>query len=64
MQSARLELGLTQKQAAQRINEKVSVIQDYESGKGTPDQKILFKLERLLNVKLRGKTNPGYSRQF
>lgn len=54
MSAARLELKLTQKDVAQKINEKPSVIQDYEGGKAIPNPQILGKLERILGVKLRG----------
>ena len=54
MQTARLELKLSQKDVAQKINEKPSVLQDYESGKAIPNPQILAKLERALGVKLRG----------
>ena len=55
MQTARLELKLSQKDLAATVNEKVSVLQDYESGKAIPNPQILGKLERALGVKLRGK---------
>ncbi|KAJ7632270.1 multi protein bridging factor 1-domain-containing protein [Roridomyces roridus] len=54
MQDARMELKLSQKDVAQKINEKPSVLQDYESGKAIPNPQILGKLERALGVKLRG----------
>jgi len=54
MQSARMDLKLSQKDVAQKINEKPSVLQDYESGKAIPNAQILGKLERVLGVKLRG----------
>lgn len=54
MQDARLELKLSQKDVAQKVNEKPSVIQDYESSKAIPNPQILGKLERALGVKLRG----------
>ena len=54
MSSARLELKLTQKDVAQKINEKPSIVQDYESGKAIPNPQILGKLERILGTKLRG----------
>ncbi|KAF7295157.1 MBF1-domain-containing protein [Mycena indigotica] len=54
MQDARMELKLSQKDVAQKINEKPSVLQDYESGKAVPNAQILGKLERVLGVKLRG----------
>jgi len=54
MQTARMELKLSQKDVAQKINEKPSILQDYESGKAIPNPQILAKLERTLGVKLRG----------
>jgi len=54
MQAARQELQLTQKDVAQKVNEKPSVIQEYESGRAIPSPQILGKLERVLKVKLRG----------
>jgi transcriptional regulator with XRE-family HTH domain len=61
MQTARMELKLSQKEVAQKINEKPSVLQDYESGKAIPNAQILAKLERTLGVKLRG-TSPWFQR--
>lgn len=55
MQTARLEKGLSQKDVALKINEKQSILQDYEGGKAIPNPQILGKLERVLGVKLRGK---------
>lgn len=52
--TARMELKLTQKDVAVKINEKANVIQDYESGKAVPNAQVLGKLERILGVKLRG----------
>ncbi|KAF3915090.1 hypothetical protein ABW21_db0208914 [Orbilia brochopaga] len=46
---------MTQKDLATKINEKPSVINDYESGRAVPSQQVLAKLERALGVKLRGK---------
>ncbi|KAJ7197256.1 multi protein bridging factor 1-domain-containing protein [Mycena pura] len=54
IQDARQELKLSQKDVAQKINEKPSVLQDYESSKAIPNPQILGKLERVLGVKLRG----------
>ncbi|KAF9001957.1 multi protein bridging factor 1-domain-containing protein [Cyathus striatus] len=54
IQAARMELKLSQKDLAQKINEKPSVLQDYESGKAIPNPQILAKTERILGVKLRG----------
>ncbi|KAK6332551.1 multiprotein-bridging factor 1 [Orbilia blumenaviensis] len=46
---------MSQKDLATKINEKPSVINDYESGRAQPSQQVLAKLERALGVKLRGK---------
>ncbi|KAF9228761.1 ylMBF1 [Gyrodon lividus] len=54
IQTARMEKQFTQKDLAQKTNEKPSVIQDYESGKAIPNPQILGKFERILGVKLRG----------
>ncbi|KAF8078155.1 multi protein bridging factor 1-domain-containing protein [Lyophyllum atratum] len=54
IQDGRMGLKLSQKDVAQKINEKPSVLQDYESGKAVPNAQILGKLERVLGVKLRG----------
>ena len=54
MQAARMEKQLSQKDVAQKINEKPSVLQDYEAGRAIPNPQILSKLERVLGVKLRG----------
>ena len=45
---------MTQKDLATKVNEKPSVIQDYENGKAIPSPALLAKLERVLGVKLRG----------
>jgi len=54
IQTARMEKELSQKDVAQKINEKPSVLQDYEAGRAIPNPQILSKLERVLGVKLRG----------
>jgi len=55
MQKARLALNMTQKDLAQKVNEKPSVIGDYEAGRAIPNPQVLGKIERNLKVKLRGK---------
>ncbi|PVG01839.1 putative MBF1-multi protein bridging factor mediates GCN4-dependent transcriptional activation [Serendipita vermifera] len=54
MQAARLAMQLSQKDLANRINEKQSVLQDIESGRANANPQILGKIERQLGVKLRG----------
>ncbi|KAH8102910.1 ylMBF1 [Cristinia sonorae] len=54
IQTARMQKELSQKDVAQKINEKPSVLQDYEAGRAIPNPQILGKLERVLGVKLRG----------
>eukprot|EP01088_Endostelium_zonatum_P021386 TRINITY_DN83_c2_g1_i2.p1 TRINITY_DN83_c2_g1~~TRINITY_DN83_c2_g1_i2.p1 ORF type:complete len:146 (-),score=57.45 TRINITY_DN83_c2_g1_i2:537-974(-) len=54
IQKGRSEKKLTQTQLAQKINERESVVKDYERCIGTPNQQILAKMERALGIKLRG----------
>ncbi len=53
IQRARLDKKLTQKQLAGLVNEKPSVINDYESGRAIPVQATLTKLSRALGVVLK-----------
>ncbi|CCE63961.1 hypothetical protein TPHA_0G01240 [Tetrapisispora phaffii CBS 4417] len=52
---ARTEKKMSQKDLATKINEKPTVINDYEAARAQPNQQVLGKLERVLGVKLRGK---------
>lgn len=45
---------MTQKALATAANEKPQVVQEYENGKAIPSQAVLSKLEKILQVKLRG----------
>uniref|UniRef100_A0A7S3GJJ8 HTH cro/C1-type domain-containing protein n=1 Tax=Palpitomonas bilix TaxID=652834 RepID=A0A7S3GJJ8_9EUKA len=54
IQKARQAKGWSQKELAQAINEKASVINEYEAGKAIPNQQVLSKMERALGAKLRG----------
>ena len=49
--NARTSRKLTQEQLAHQINEKKLVINQYETGNVVPDNKILNKLRRVLNIK-------------
>ena len=55
IQKGRQAKNLTQKDLATKINEKPTVVNDYESGRGIPNQQVLAKMERALGIKLRGK---------
>ncbi|RKO92763.1 multi protein bridging factor 1-domain-containing protein [Blyttiomyces helicus] len=56
IQQARQTKNMTQKDLATKINEKQTVVNEYESGKApNPNQQILAKMERILGIKLRGK---------
>jgi len=59
IQKARQAKGWTQKELAQRINEKVQVVNEYEQAKAPFNNQIMGKLERQLGVKLRGKGGIG-----
>jgi len=52
LQQARLAKKLTQAALAAAVNEKPSVINDYESGKAIPNGAIISKLNRALGVRL------------
>ena len=54
IRDARASAKMSQKDLAQKINEKQSVIQDLESAKAISSPQILSKLEKILHVKLRG----------
>jgi len=55
IQQARNAKQITQAELAKLINEKATVVNEYEQAKVIPNQQILAKLERALGVKLRGK---------
>lgn len=52
LRRARTDKKMTQAQLAQAINEKVSVVNDYENGKAVPNGQIIQKLNRVLGVAL------------
>jgi putative transcription factor len=53
IQQARQAKGLSQKELANKINEKQTIVAEYESGKAIPDQKILSKMSKALGVQLK-----------
>ncbi len=55
IQNARKAKGWKQKDLANQIGEKSDVITQYENGKAIINNKIITKLERKLNIKLRNK---------
>lgn len=55
IQQGRQAKGFTQKDLSTKINEKPQVVNDYEAGRAIPNQVVLSKLERALEMKLRGK---------
>ncbi len=55
IQQGRQAKNLTQKDLATKICEKPQIVTEYEQGKAIPNQTILSKMERVLEIKLRGK---------
>jgi len=55
IQQGRQGKGLSQKDLATKICEKPQVVQDYEAGRGIPNNLILGKIEKVIGLKLRGK---------
>ena len=52
IQQGRSKMKMSQKQLAAKINEPVSVISSYESGKAIPSKKVLHKIQNALGIKL------------
>ena len=55
IQKARMDAKLSQKDLAQKLNLKPTVIQTYESGKAIPNKMVLVKMGKMLNTHLTGK---------
>lgn len=53
IQKARLANGMSQKDLAQKINQKSSVISAYEAGKAIPNGRILSQIGKVLGITLR-----------
>ena len=52
LMKARTAAKITQKELAQKMNVKISIIKNYESAKAIPNPRIISNLERHLNCKL------------
>ncbi len=48
----REQRGLTQAEFAKRLSERVSVVQRLEGGRLRPDERLVKKIERALNIKI------------
>ncbi|XP_023708125.1 endothelial differentiation-related factor 1 homolog [Cryptotermes secundus] len=55
IQQGRQAKGWSQKELATKVNEKPQVINDYEAGRGIPNQVVIGKIEKVIGIKLRGK---------
>lgn len=55
IQQGRQAKGWSQKELATKVNEKPQVINDYEAGRGIPNQVVIGKIEKAIGIKLRGK---------
>lgn len=54
IQKGRQAKNLNQKELAALVNEKQSVLTDYESGKAVPNEQVLQRIEKALGIYLRG----------
>ncbi len=62
IRKARERMGLTQEQLAKKILEKRTVISKIERGEMHPDEKLIKKLEKTLNIKLKERVSYVYSK--
>lgn len=49
LEAARINAHLTQKEAAKKLNISVATLQNYESGRTTPDWSLVRKIESVYN---------------
>merc|ERR1711976_1066132 len=52
IQKGRQDKGMTQKELATKICEKPQVVNEYELGKGIPNNQIMIKIEKAIGIKL------------
>lgn len=50
MKAARINKGLTQKEAAERLGISLTTLSNYECGKSFPDVPVIQKIEKLYSV--------------
>lgn len=53
IQNARNALGISRKELAQKINEKETLVAEYENGTAIPSASILNKIDKVLKTKVR-----------
>jgi putative transcription factor len=58
IRNARSRLGMTQKDLAMKLNEKQTVLSKIESGSMRPDERLIKKLQKELDIKLKEKVQP------
>ena len=61
IQKGRQDKGMTQKELATKICEKPQIVNEYEQGKGIPNNQIMIKIEKAIGIKLRGKDKGKFS---
>lgn len=54
LMKARQELNWTQQDLAQKVNERVTVVTEYENGRAVPEERVIVKFEKALGQHLRG----------
>ena len=54
IQRTRQQKGLTQADLGRLINEKPSIITEYENGKAVPNEQVIVRMEKTLGIHLRG----------
>ncbi|KAK7791932.1 hypothetical protein R5R35_002425 [Gryllus longicercus] len=58
IQQGRQAKGWSQKELATKVNEKPQVINDYEAGRGIPNQLVIGKIERAIGCRLKVSAGP------